>query len=373
MISKSNKFIKHASIAALAIVALAASLSSNNINLSKNILRGSAVEVSSATIVFDGSTATPSGTTNTTIGRTSTGGTIICKTFDNDSTQSSGYVGAVKKGSIIKFYEADGVTEYTFEHLVKIQFNKVGTSTYLGFNLDVLYADGSIPESPLSYSSKTNSTRTIDFTTYGSVSNIGVNITNSYSSVAQLTSIVITYDCVSKYQDGVSILSNPSQTVYAPGEAFDPTGMIVARHYSNNSTVATNSFTYEPTGTLTASDDHITIYSGGFSTTVAVTVSSQGLSGTYSGTYTSIEFTSNSSGKYIYGSEILYFTYVLSGSSIIFTYASGDNTSFGSYRLFEGGSSPKANSTGSITGENTISVKTYNMFDSATARTFTKA
>ena len=52
MISKSNKFIKYASIAALAIVTLAASLSSSNINLGKNILRGRASEEINGTINF---------------------------------------------------------------------------------------------------------------------------------------------------------------------------------------------------------------------------------------------------------------------------------------------------------------------------------
>ena len=98
-----------------------------------------------------------------------------------------------------------------------------------------------------------------------------------------------------------------------------------------------------------------------------------GLTGTYTGMYTSLSFDTNSSGTYIYGSEKLYFSYVVDGTKITFTHVSGDNTSFGSYRLFAGGSSPKPNSTGTVVSDSSISVKTYDMFDSATSRTFTKS
>lgn len=371
MISKSNKFIKYASIAALAIVALAASLSSNNINLGKNILRGRAIEVSSATVTFDGSTATSSGTTNTTVAYTSTGGAVICKIFDNDSTQSSGYVGAVKTGSIIRFYESDGETEYTFEDVDIIRFNYANNYD-MSFKMYYKYVTGE--DNVGTYSSKGNNYRQLNFTSLGNVSNVWVEVTATRTvSYTLISSIVLTYNCVSKYQDGVTILNNPSQTVYAVGNSFNPTGMVVARHYTNSTSIATDAYTYYPTVPLTASDDHITIYSGGFSTTVAITVSDQGLSGTYSGTYTSFEFTSNSTGIYSYGSEKLYFSYIALGTSITFTYVSGDNTNFGSYRLFAGGSSPTINATGSITSDTTISVKIYNMYDTATSRTFTKA
>lgn len=335
------------------------------ISYSNILIRARATDVIGGSIVFDKTNATKSGTTNTTAGTTKTGGTVICKTFNNDSTQSSGYVGAVKTGSTIKFFEPDGVTEYTFENLYYVSFSHGGTS--FGFNLTGIYDDGSPFE--FSYSARTTNPRNINFTNYGKVAHLRVEVTSDI--VTLLNSITFTYNCSSKYLSGVEVSTAPTKTSYTAGETFDPTGMVVKAVYSNGSKVVTQAYTYSPTRALLASDTEIVIYYLGFSTSVSITVQEvSGLSGVYSNSSWSIDFDNLT---YTYGSEVLHFTYSISGTNITFNYVSGDNTGFGSARLFSGGSSPVTNSTGSITSSTQITVNTYNMFDSATSRKFTKS
>ena len=82
-------------------------------------------QVTGGTITFNGTKASKSGTTNTTVCNSRVGGNIICKTFNNDSTQSSGRIGAMKTGSIMRFYESDGATEFTFQDLDVIRIEKI--------------------------------------------------------------------------------------------------------------------------------------------------------------------------------------------------------------------------------------------------------
>ena len=57
------------------------------------------------------------GDTSTSVASTFTGGTIICKITGNDSSATQAMVGSLTTGSEIRFYEADGITEYTFEDI----------------------------------------------------------------------------------------------------------------------------------------------------------------------------------------------------------------------------------------------------------------
>ena len=335
------------------------------VSTSNLLIRTRATDVIGGSIVFDKTNATKSGTTNTTAGTTKTGGTVICKTFNNDSTKSSGYVGAVKTGSTIKFFEPDGVTEYTFENLYYVSFSHGGTS--FGFNLTGIYDDGSPFE--YSYSARTTNPRNINFTDYGKVAHLRVEVTSDI--VTLLNSITFTYSCSSKHLSGVEVSTAPTKTTYTAGEAFNPDGMLVKAAYSNGTKIATESYDYYPKGVLTTSDTQITITYGGFTTTQAITVESagEGLSGLYSNN-ASFNFTSSNAGTYTYGSFVLYFSYSISNSAITFTYVSGNNDDFGNYKLFNG--TATTNTTGSVVSLTQIRVSVYGPFG-ASSKLFTKS
>ena len=389
MINKNNKFIKYASMAALAVVAVAASLSSNNINLGKNILRGSSSDTIHGSITFSRVTGTQVVRSNDyyyTSGSTTTGGTIYLRNASNVSLGNN-YVAAMcgtfDKGSIeplITFTVADsGTSQFGFQYISSITLTGDSTRAVTV--------------------SKSNDG--VNWNDAGTVSSGSVNtdvagakylkLTYSNNTTLKISSFTITYYCSAsgtpdvpgeKSLIGISVKTAPTTIEYTEGEYFDPTGLVITASYDDLSSedIAYSSdpsaFSFSPSlsTALTTSDESVTISYGGESCSQSITVeeAQQGLSGTYTGSYTSIEFTSSNTGTYIYGNERLYFTYSVSGTTITFTYMSGDNTSFGSYRLFAGGSSPKTNATGVINSTTSISVKTYNMFDSVTNRTFTK-
>ena len=159
------------------------------LNVANMLFRARAATYSGEKITFDRSNSTRSGTTNTTTGTTFTGGGIICKTYDNDTTQSNGYVGALKYGSSIRFYEPDGVTEYTFEDLDIIRFFYTDS---FGFYLHVTYTDGEVKKLGLySTSVTTSSGRPLSFkgVSYKDVANIWVECASTGDHVAQMTKI----------------------------------------------------------------------------------------------------------------------------------------------------------------------------------------
>lgn len=345
--------------------------------------RLSAVNVTGGTITFTGSTV--SGTTTTSVARTQTGGTIICKITGNDSSVTSSYVGAVTNGSIIRFYEADGVTEYTFEDVDSYALRKSGTTSRLGFNNCCIGRDG--VEHSWAWSDKTDSSRTPSFTSsVDYVSHFWVEVTTKTSpSVALLTEISITYNCVTKQQSGLTIGSAPTKTSYLAGESFDPSGMIVFVDYNNGISVATTAYTVYPS-ILSISDTYVTISYGGFSDTQAITVSENSYVGTYvyntGGTsiYT-IELYNDLTGLYTYsGSSTYYmhFKYEVDGSSIVFTKdaKTGDSqsTSFSMINLFtsEAGSTYENTNTGSFNDSGNIRVGTCSTTSISSLKTFVK-
>lgn len=207
-----------------------------------------------------------------------------------------------------------------------------------------------------------------------------IKIIGDKSHYAYFNSITINYSCSDEPE--VKILSSISvsgeQTEFTVGDTFSFGGTVTAYYSDSSSADVTDNVTFSGYD-MDEEGEQIVIVSYteneiNKTTNYSITISAapSGLSGTYAGAYTSIEFTSSTQGTYIYGSERLYFSYVVSGTQITFTYVSGDNTSFGSYRLFAGGSSPKVNTTGSIVSDSQITVKTYNLFDTATSRTFSK-
>ena len=235
------------------------------------LFRARAANATSATITFDKNNSSRSDTTNTTTAFTSSGAMLICKSFSNDSTQSNGYVGAVKYGSYIKFYESDGVTEFTFEDVDSITINK--DSNNFGFRIHYVYAGGTSGTTS-TFSTKTDATRTISFTGagYGDVSNLWLECMTNDSSVAKINSVVLTYNCQTKTQTGLSITTEPYKKTYEEGESFDPSGMVVKATYSNETSVATKSYTISPSGALSHEDTYVTISFGGFSVNQLITV-----------------------------------------------------------------------------------------------------
>ena len=94
----------------------------------------------------------------------------------------------------------------------------------------------------------------------------------------------------------ISVKTAPTKTSYEVDDYFDPTGLVITRHYSDNSesdyTYAnhTSEFSFDPdlSTALTTSDTSVTITYGGISTTQSITVTSSGGGGggTSSRTYT---------------------------------------------------------------------------------------
>jgi hypothetical protein len=340
------------------------------------LIRARATNVIGGSIVFDKASATKSGTTNTTAGTTKTGGTVICKTFNNDSTKSSGYVGAVKTGSTIKFFELDGVTEYTFENLYYVSFNHGGTS--FGFNLTGIYDDGSPFE--FSYSARTTNPRNINFTDYGKVAHLRVEVTSDI--VTLLNSITFTYSCSSKHLSGVEVSQAPAKTLYSTGDYFDPSGMLVKAVYSNDTKVATEAYTFSPSGPLSPSDTTITIYYGGFSTTQNITVEDVEIdfSGTFNyesggSVYSSLTLNSNGTGSYYRYPATYSLTWSydsVNGLTLTKTGVSGDEPSRGQI-FYDSDAIVIPNARLTITSGSLTSLRIYVKGVSVALQTFNKA
>lgn len=349
-----------------------------------------ALNVTAGTITFDGSNASTSGTTTTTVCNSRQGGSIICKTFDNDSSQTSNTVGAPKLGSYIRFYESDGTTQFTFEDLDYINFIYTGK---FGFWLHVIHVDGSYirygssgagSANPYSTSEVKQATgmRSINFSALANVSQIWVECTSTLSNVAQMTSIQIVYNCNSKSLTGVEITQAPTKTSYLAGESFDPTGMIFKVLYSNGTSIATTAFSVYPS-VLSTSDTSVTISYGGFSATQAISVTQNTYVGTYlytsgSATYT-IELNSNFTGLYHYVNTTythdyqMHFTYSIDSGTITFNKdaQTGDSQYDGGYyNLFttdEKSTYENQNSAAITTAGNVVTIKLYTCASSSKA------
>ena len=57
----------------------------------------------------------------------------------------------------------------------------------------------------------------------------------------------------------IAVTTPPINTVYASGQVFDPTGMVVTAYYSDGSSNVVDNYTYSPTGELTTDIDSIEI------------------------------------------------------------------------------------------------------------------
>ena len=220
-------------------------------------------------ITFSGSTV--NGTTTTSSSTTSNGGKIKCIVTNNDSSVTSSYVAALKTGTVIRFYEDDGVTEYTFEDVDQFSITKSNSTTKYAFTH--YYVDANGDSGSFAWSMSASQTRTPKYETSNiTASQFWIECTTTDSSVVYITSLVISYKCTTKYQTGIEVTSMPSKVSYAVGETFNPAGMIISAVYDNGMKVATTSYSYSPNGPLTADVEYITISSGSFSATQAITV-----------------------------------------------------------------------------------------------------
>ena len=70
----------------------------------------------------------------------------------------------------------------------------------------------------------------------------------------------------------IEIETPPNKTVYAVGESFDPTGMVVRAYYSNLTNAIIQLYTYSPSGPLAVNDHSITVSFSGKTDSVPITV-----------------------------------------------------------------------------------------------------
>ncbi len=68
------------------------------------------------------------------------------------------------------------------------------------------------------------------------------------------------------------IATSPDKTVYAEGDTFDPTGMIVEAVYENGTVRQIDSYTIDATAPLSVTDEYVTVSFGEFTVDVPITV-----------------------------------------------------------------------------------------------------
>ena len=352
------------------------------ISLSSMLFRLRASDLSNLSVTFSRSASTnPTGYNNTDYvltSRLSQSGLAVNGTLSNGVAITSGQ-------DVVRFYGSSsnlvfsipsnsaGVTN--FKKIKRLSFTYNGSYNVGNNYFNVIFS------SDAEFVSKETINVENDTVVSTALSNAHyVKLVGNASHYAYFASITIHYSCSD--EPDVKTLSSISisgqTTEFTQGDSFSFGGTVTA-HYSDLTTAdVTSSATFSGYDMSSSGDQTVTVSytEGGVTRTTSYSITvndaSSGLTGTYVGIYTSIRFDTPTTGTYIYGNETLSFRYEISGTKITFTYVSGDNTNFGSYRLFAGGSSPKVNATGVINSDTSISVKTYNMFDSASSRTFTK-
>ena len=76
---------------------------------------------------------------------------------------------------------------------------------------------------------------------------------------------------------GIAVTTPPAKTVYAPGDMFDPSGMVVSAQCTDGSgyKLSRNALTFFPSTPLTEGTSSVTVFYGTMSATCAVTVSAK--------------------------------------------------------------------------------------------------
>ena len=70
----------------------------------------------------------------------------------------------------------------------------------------------------------------------------------------------------------IEVTTEPTKTTYTAGETFDPTGMVVTGHLSNEQTETITDYTYSPSEALTTDDTTVTIWYYELSDSINITV-----------------------------------------------------------------------------------------------------
>lgn len=405
MISKSNKFIKYASIAALAIVALAASLSSNNINLGKNILRGRASEEINGSITFSKPSSTTTYIPNSyyyTSGKTTTGMTVYLRNVCTTSFGNSNV--AVMPGST----ESPSLDpEITFS-----LSNSAASVPHFGFqNITSIYAKSDSGTTRTLYVYTSN-----DGSSWSSAISFGINSSGATCTnvsgakylklgyqgfyTLNIVEFVINYACSSsepepsKTVESIEVKTAP-KTSYNLGDNFDPARLVITATYDDETTSDISysgnedqfDFTPSLSTALTTDDNNVSILYGGKSCNLPITVSSAvtSLSGQYSFTnatqYSTTTVIMDFDNNYYYKdgaiSNKLYFTYSIEGSTIVFTLqakrggsSSCDYGMFATnYRLFGNTNTDGTTKTGTLSDN----FQSITVVINSNSRTFTKA
>lgn len=298
---------------------------------------------------------------------------ISSETFASSVNNIARFTGS--DSNYIKFYFNGGVTN--FSSINSMDF----TYSYSNGTFDIYYSSTPIDfNNPSTYSVKSVS----DAPASVFLGDSGIHYVAIHSksgAYAYFASVKINYTCGGdpEPEKTLSSISVSGQTTeFDVGDTFDFGGTVTA-HYDDSSTEdVTASASFSGYDMSSAGNQTVIVSYGGKSTTYSITVNdtAAGLSGSYvnSLSQATIEFTSSTGGTYSYSGHRCVFSYVLNGTSITFTYVSGDdNTDFGIYRLFDGGSSPVPNSTAVINNGTSIDLKTYNAFGGSNNRTFTKS
>ena len=114
------------------------------------------------------------------------------------------------------------------------------------------------------------------------------NTGNKTNGQVRITAISVTYTTSggggTPTLSSITVKTAPDKVTYTEGENFDPTGLVITRNYSGNSSSDwayaghTTDFSFSPTlsTALATTDDEVTITYGGKSTTQAITVNSSG-------------------------------------------------------------------------------------------------
>lgn len=173
----------------------------------------------------------------------------------------------------------------TANYSSKVQFKKSGGYIYNDNSLNL----GTLTLSGLSgtvtvYAGTTRNPSTTTISGSNGVYDLsGYNyfkIINSSSSVATCSSITVGLSQETKTLSSISVSTAPTKLTYSAGEYFDPTGLVITRTYSDDSTDTyayaghTSEFTFSPSTStaLTTSNTKVTISYSGKSVDQAITV-----------------------------------------------------------------------------------------------------
>ena len=262
------------SLACAAVIGLAAISSTSKLS-SKGfaaLISRSTSPVTDGSITFNGSDTSRSSTTYTTASSTQTGYPIKC-IATNCEPANTGVVAAMQNGTIVKFYENNGSTEFEFQSIKSFSLTRSNWGTF-SYTYSYVLDDGTERTSDTINQTAAQYNQTVDLTELGTV--VKLSLTGASSTyIAMFTSIVLTYDCgpvIPKVLESISVTTAPTKTEYVEGDSFDPTGMVVTATYDDESTAnVTSSCTFSP-DPLTPSDTYVTISYGGKTTTQSISV-----------------------------------------------------------------------------------------------------